>query len=223
MAELSKNFDLFTHEASAHDLTRILLDLFSETYDPQYLVQLYSLSTPFCTFINEDTSDLFGLFYSLSKLKRRAFQGRSFRCLTMSEENLDEYRWALEENDRRIINTRSFCSTSVDEDIATAFQSHGLSKDKIDVMMIFDFDRLCESAVRLYRISNDLPNISAYEGEREVLIMPGTLFRVTKIENGDEHQLTKVFLNYFPEKFRFFSLLKSLYNLLEMLRQIAQQ
>jgi hypothetical protein len=57
------------------------------------------------------------------------------------------------------------------------------------VLFIFDFPEICDQAINLSRISIDTPCLSEYESEEEVLILPWTLFEVTRVRkatNEDE-------------------------------------
>ena len=57
------------------------------------------------------------------------------------------------------------------------------------------FPNECDQAINLSRISSDTPCLSEYENEKEVLILPWTLFEVTNIEkSSDEDDLCIVHL-----------------------------
>jgi hypothetical protein len=63
------------------------------------------------------------------------------------------------------------------------------SEKGLCVLLILDFPNVCDQAINLSRISVDTPCLSEYEDEEEVLILPWTLFEVTRIRkatNEDE-------------------------------------
>jgi hypothetical protein len=53
--------------------------------------------------------------------------------------------------------------------------------------MIFDFPQPCDMAIQLYALSAALPCISDFEDEREVLLLPRTIFHVVSITNNDRN------------------------------------
>jgi hypothetical protein len=123
------------------------------------------------------------LMLRLKSLKARAFHGRTYRGLSMTATDFRGYRWALRKKGS-IIQTKSFCSTSVDEAVARRFIPTSRT-EKLNVLMIFDFPQPCDMAIQLYALSDTLPCISDFEDEREVLVEPMTMFHVVSITNDD--------------------------------------
>ncbi|CAF1541170.1 unnamed protein product [Didymodactylos carnosus] len=103
----------------------------------------------------------------------------------MTQDNLRSYRWALENNDR-LIQLKSFASTSLHREIAENFAQSletSSTENKISVLMIFRFPQVCDTAINLCKIPKyNLPCLSEYEDESEILILPLTLFQVKNIE-----------------------------------------
>ncbi len=76
-----------------------------------------------------------------------------------------------------------FASTSIDQNVAEQFSNKSTSSDRISTMLIFHFPQPCDTAINLSAIAEyQLPCISMYEDEKEVLLAPRTSFKVTKIE-----------------------------------------
>lgn len=118
--------------------------------------------------------------YKLGRLQKRAYQGYTFRGLTMTPKDLRAYRWAFKHKGS-ILTIQCFGSTSVDENVARGFLDSS-SCPGIPVLMVFNFAEKCDTALQLFRLSDTLPSISDFEDEREVLVLPWTLFRVTEIK-----------------------------------------
>ena len=85
-----------------------------------------------------------------------------------------------------LLQTRSFSSTSIDRNVAEEFAYFKTKKreDDLCVLFIFDFPDVCDQAINLSRISADSPCLSEYENEKEVLILPWTLFEVTNVKKS---------------------------------------
>ncbi|CAF1363438.1 unnamed protein product [Rotaria sp. Silwood1] len=54
--------------------------------------------------------------------------------------------------------------------------------NRIRVLMAMNFRTTCPTAIRLYKTSENTQCLSLYEEELEVLLLPGTTFRVTSID-----------------------------------------
>ncbi|CAF1425416.1 unnamed protein product [Didymodactylos carnosus] len=176
---------LFTHPE--YEKCNELLSIYSNSGKCESLLQLYTLETPFYKKLREkQVLPLFScIALNLPYLKRRYFRGESYRGVTMTNDDLRSYRWALKNNDR-LIQIKTFASTSTDREIAESFaQSLETSsiENKISVLMTFRFPQVCDTAINLGKIPKyDLPCLSEYEDESEILILPLTFFRVKNIE-----------------------------------------
>jgi hypothetical protein len=126
----------------------------------------------------------FPLFMHLSDLKQRYYQGESYRGVKMTREELSEYRCALKNKDNVIVTAR-FASTSTVRLVAEKFLTQS-SFDNTNVLLIFQFPQVCDTAINLGKLpEQQLPSISLYEDEREVLIAPRTFFRIKNIETNE--------------------------------------
>ncbi|CAF1069963.1 unnamed protein product [Rotaria sordida] len=162
------------------------------------LLKLYTLETPFYRKLLSGPSPLqVPLLMHLSDLKQRYYQGYSYRGVQLTEHELNEYRWALKNKDS-VLSLLTFASTSINRNVAEKFcakSSSSSSSDKISVLLIFHFSRPCDTAINLGKIPvHQLPCISNFENEDEVLISPRTFFKVTDIEFDQPYEQYTVYL-----------------------------
>lgn len=181
-----------------------LLSDFVKKKKPESLLHLYTLETPFYRSLDRMNSGalLFLILWRRKSLKNRTYRGRSFRGLTMTNNGLEAYRWALQRKGS-LIRTSTFCSTSIEEHEARKFISVQPGTDKKKVLIIMDFPEACDTTIALYAISNELECISEYENEKEVLVLPTTIFKVTNIDQSSD--LITIYLENMNE----FSILKA--------------
>jgi hypothetical protein len=185
-----------------------------KTQRPEHLLKLYTLETPFYRALaDNDCDDAFNTFQMIvlmqsNKLEARFFQGVSYRGVKMTDNDLRAYRWALKSGG--VIETQTFCSTSLDRKVAERFA--GVSTpDKQSVLLIFNFPEKCDTAINLGKMSPSLPCISEYENETEVLLTSKTLFTVKQIETSPDYLL--VYLeNILAKRMSMLDALKILYN-----------
>lgn len=187
------------------------------------LIHLYTLETEFYRLLKNDCLPLaIPLFIHLNELKSRFFQGRVYRGMRMSNEQIHLYHQAASKTNEILFQTRSFSSTSMNRSIAEqfAFWKNEKSDQNISVLFIFDFPQICDQALNLSRISVDQPALSEYENEQEVLILPWTLFEVTRVRraSNDEDLTTIHFTNRIIPKKRLLSTFK--WSWIEMKNQI---
>jgi len=163
----------------------------------EQLLHLYTLETEFYRTLKQDCLPLaIPLFMHLPKLKHRYFKGRVYRGMHMTYEQLLIYQIAMD-TPGTLLQTRSFSSTSIDRNVAEEFVYFKTKKheDDLCVLFIFDFPDVCDQAINLSRISADTPCLSEYENEKEVLILPWTLFKITHINKpNDENSLCTIHL-----------------------------
>lgn len=115
----------------------------------------------------------------------------------MKTADLRAYRWAWK--NKAAITTKTFCSTSADRRVAEMFTSSSpLSADQRNVLMVFNFPQICKTAFELRRLSHDLPCISEYEEEEEILLMQLSIFLVKSIK--DDPNMIEIELENIPMK-----------------------
>ncbi|CAF1677478.1 unnamed protein product [Adineta ricciae] len=189
-----------------------------EEENPLFLLRLYTLETPFYRGIGSATMPLLGSIEGLLyKVKSRYFQGTSYRGLKMTTENLRPYQWSLKKN--AAIETKTFCSTSLERKVAQSFAEASTSgDDKRKTLMIFHFAKRTEQAINLGKISDKEPCISEYEDEAEVLVFPETLFFVKQIDM--DSSFTLIYLEHlFVRPSSFISGAKGLYDIMKEKRK----
>jgi len=167
----------------------------------EHLLHLYTLETRFYRILKEDCMPLaMPLFMNLQKLKYRFFKGRVYRGMRMSSEQISIYQIAMEMSGT-LLQTKSFSSTSMNRNVAEefAYLKSKNPENNFCVLFIFDFPDISDQAINLSRLASDIPSISEYEDEEEVLILPWTLFEVTQIRPAtDQDCLYKIHLTNRP-------------------------
>lgn len=164
----------------------------------EHLIRLYTLETKFYRALRRNPMPLaLPLYMAIHKLKNRYFQGQSYRGAKMDDDEIATYQWAVE-NQGSVLQTRHFSSTSVKRSVAEEF-STGVNKSKENthpntVIFIFNFPNKCDQAINLDRISDELPALSDFENEAEVLILPWTLFQVDSVEQDSSSSIYTICL-----------------------------
>jgi hypothetical protein len=127
-----------------------------DSHSIEQLLHLYTLETKFYRTLKQDCLPLaIPLFVHLPRLKERFFQGRVYRGMHMTYEQLLVYQMAMD-TPRTILQTRLFSSTSMDRSIAEQFahmKTEDNEKKGLSVLFIFDFPNVCDQAINLARIS----------------------------------------------------------------------
>jgi len=147
------------------------------------LVRLYTLETPFYNALQQNVDSFAIELYSyLSSLEGRAFKGgQTHRGLTMSDESIKAYRWAAKDKGR-MIEIKTMTSTTIEESVAIKFAEDNKKQgdNKHCVLCILEFPDVCYTAIDL----NIGEPITKYKCEKEILLLPGTLFEVRAVTNG---------------------------------------
>jgi hypothetical protein len=118
------------------------------------------------------------IYLNLHKFQNRAFHGVSYRGLKESPLNLEHYQSAMEH--KHLIELKSLTSTSKSEQISEIYRSDTMAPNAHLMIIKFDFtENPCPTALDLTKD----PCISHMPDEKEVLILPHTLFRVTHIHH----------------------------------------
>ncbi|CAF0991078.1 unnamed protein product [Didymodactylos carnosus] len=160
-----------------------LLDKLQKTRRVIHLIHLFTLETPFYRALHHD-NDAFSatVLVSLSQLRNRVFQGRSYRGMSATVDNLRAYRWA-HENKGSLLRTQTIMSTSLERSKAEQFAETN-DPSNISVLFILDFPEPCPFAINLCKISNEFPCISEFQDEQEILLLVNCLFEVTDSEGS---------------------------------------
>ena len=172
---------------------------FIRTKDINKLIHLYTLNDFYQT-IREHVSAYTTLVYlNLSSLNERAYQGICYRGVGMTLYDVSRYYYAMKKPNS-VVETRNFSSTSRNKDASIVFSGFGQTRaDKLySILFVFEFLTRCKTAINLSRISKDLPPISQFEDEEEVLILPYTLFKVVKVTEETPTEPFSIYLQNVP-------------------------
>ncbi|CAF3307506.1 unnamed protein product [Rotaria sp. Silwood2] len=142
-------------------------------------------------------------FYLKRKeLKQRAFTGTVYRGATLSVDDVAVYELALLNDSTAVLGLKAFTSTSIDPLIALGFaMKNPIVEGQKHVLFVFEIDKVSSTIFAI-------EDISIYGQEREVLILPGTLFVVTDVQENIDLQVTQIVLRHWKVSFSFMTKLK---------------
>ena len=132
------------------------------------------------------------LFIYHPKLPQYQYQGICHRGMRITSTDLDLYQL-----NHHILN-RAFLSTSIDQEVAEMFAGIGQQsqmrytpKDHCALQ----YSCLCHYSIKQNSTAINIENLSARTDEKEVLIVPFTVFKVTAIRRSDcDDSTAKVFI-----------------------------
>jgi len=164
-----------------------VLENFGKTKDPEHLIYLHTIESPFYQYIARNQDEVFymELFIGLTVFQKRFFSGRTYRGAGLSKVDIDFYLWSWHHR-TNFIEIRTIISTSASRQVAKIFiPSSRPGDDGIRTLFIYNFSDQCATAIELSPSSNrQLPSLSKYPDEEEILIIPGTFFEVTSIKKS---------------------------------------
>jgi ankyrin repeat protein len=132
------------------------------------------------------------------ELATRSFIGTTYRGATINKDELSLYETVLENKPRGVIVFKAFTSTSEEKDVALKFiPTKPRESDKISVLFIIQIKDKSPTIV-------GIADVSDFEKEKEILVMPGNLFVVKKVVKDVVHYtkeqvaitLTEIHLEY---------------------------
>jgi hypothetical protein len=128
-----------------------------------------------CLYSTEDgTKSITNILLHHPKFQQLSFKGEVYRGIIVPKNALDHYKVGS------CIITTTFLSTSKNPAVAQVFCDKGVPNPATHsffcIYEIFNDDRT----------ALDISSISEFQGEDEVLILPYSAFRITKIEEGPE-------------------------------------
>jgi len=136
------------------------------------------------------------------ELKQRAFIGTVYRGATIPYDGLAIYQHAMESKPSGVICLKAFTSTSRDIFVALKFALKTPSNEnEKHVLFIFE---IMEVSPAIFGVDD----VSIYGHEQEVLILPGNLFIVTKIEEQLHPPITKIYLTHWNTSISFWKKIK---------------
>ena len=166
-----------------HSRVHDLLSSFKKKKSIESLLAMYTLETPIYGALQNDCEAFTALIYMhLTELKDRAYKGYAYRGARMTNNDIEAYRWALKQ-DRRVLETRTFQSMSLDKEKALKFATPS-NENPLAVLLIFHFPELCPTAINLNKTSEKSAALSEFQDEQEVTLLPFTLFKVSDIKVG---------------------------------------
>ena len=169
----------------ANELLQDFLDNFDKG-NVEHLIRLYTLETGFYYALQRNPIPLALPLYRAAKpLRDRFFQGICYRGTKIDGEDILTYQ-AMVNNPDGLLQTRHFFSTSKERSVAEEFScdrnKRNKPSDRRPALLIFNFPEKCDQTIDLSRLSDELPCLSEFEQEQEVLILPWTVFHVESIE-----------------------------------------
>jgi hypothetical protein len=156
------------------------------------------------TEISEHLCDRYIIEFHLRRqeLKQRAFAGTVYRGGTIPIDDLAIYQHALDIQPTGVLGFKSFTSTSRDPLVALNFAlKTPANANEKHVLFVFE---IMEVSPTIFGISD----ISEYPQEQEVLILPGNLFIVTKIQEQAHPSITKIYLTHWNISISFWEKIK---------------
>ncbi|CAF1033116.1 unnamed protein product [Rotaria sordida] len=190
----------------------------TEEQDPIWIVTAYTAETDFYKILNRDIAGgstqhqnerqfIIALLLFHPKLDHLSYTGPSYRVMQMNEDNIKKYK------ENCLLMTKSFVSSSIDEQIALWFLGRQeLARKENGQENRFNLDGkiikkwiMCKYQIKGRRNALHIENSSQYASEGEILIMPYTVFRVIKIAEvkvpnmDDEHWITEIQLEEYEQ------------------------
>ena len=136
------------------------------------------------------------------ELKHRTFVGITYRGATMPSTDLDIYQQLSESTPPGVIGLRAFTSTSRDPLVALQFALRTpLHDGKKHVLFVFE---ITEPSPTIFGVDD----VSDYAHEQEVLILPGNLFTVTRVEEQRYPSITRIYLKHWNTSISFWRKIK---------------
>jgi len=160
-------------------------DMAINNEDPFYLLKAYIAETEFCSTLNLHLTQLnlenltddenlsrayyIGIIARHPKLDILSYTGMTYRGMMITNDDLNQHKIGT-----RIL-TKTFSSTSKQLNIALTFLEN--NRDAVDRL-----STICQYEIRNRRTALDIKNMSLFEEEREVLILPYSAFKIIDIK-----------------------------------------
>ena len=170
-----------------------------------YFIKAYTLTSFFYKVLNKhlalyvleyfDTTKYFSSNYRLvnclvhivtlliynPNLNQYQYQGLCYRGMRITQNDLDQYQL-----NQHILN-RAFLSTSVDRQIAEMFAGEGQQskmRHTPEGHGLLQYSCLCQYSIKQSTTAINIENLSTRSDEKEILIIPFTVFRVIRIKRN---------------------------------------
>ncbi|CAF3461365.1 unnamed protein product [Rotaria sp. Silwood1] len=157
-----------------------------EKGDAEYIVKAYTAETGFYSRLNRDLAGgaetgkherqfIVGIITCHPAFDKYTYIGKAYRGLRMTQEDLDEYSVGS------CLMTKSFLSTTKDHRIAESFARNTQVRINREGDVL-KFPTFCTYIIKNKRTALAIENISEYEDEKEVLIMPYAVFTIKAVD-----------------------------------------
>jgi hypothetical protein len=166
----------------------------TQEQDPTWIIKAYTAETDFYKILNREIACgashgqnerryIIALLRHHPILDRLSFIGTAYRVMKINSDDLEKYHVDCS------LMTKSFLSTSIDEEIAAWF----LCQQELTLVPGSDRQRvnadgklikswiMCKYKIKHRRTALHIENVSQYTNEGEILIMPYTVFKVNKV------------------------------------------
>ncbi|CAF1434060.1 unnamed protein product [Rotaria sp. Silwood1] len=176
-------------------LLKNTFDDFVRTKDINHLIHLYTLNDLYKAIREHANAYTTLVCLNLSLLSERKYQGICYRGVGMTIHDVSRFYYAMKTSSS-VIETRNLSSTSKNKIVSSIYSGFGASRldNLYSVLLVFEFSKPCSTAIDLTRVSDRLPTISQFEHEEEVLILPYTLFKVTRVTEETDIEPFSIYL-----------------------------
>jgi hypothetical protein len=174
-----KYYKLCEKQERIHDLKlgEKYFKKYRETGDFNHMIMLFTSETPFYGMIQDDETFLAEMYEHLLQYDKYAFQGRTYGVGHFFPKDFEPYQWVLS-HPNSLLEIRKLHETYQSIEIAYRFMNHNPEKLQ---PVIFDIDigEKCFNAL-------DVESLSSFPSEKIVLVLSGTFFEVTQIQENDK-------------------------------------
>jgi hypothetical protein len=168
------------------------LDKAAAEKNPEYLIRAYTAQTGFYSALNRHLATstistdkvtpsrearcfIVAIITHHPSLEKYVYIGQTYRGMKITDDNLHQYKIGS------LIMTKSFSSSSKKEKVAHKFLE-GSYRPNEEHTSFIKFSAICIYNIRNPRTGLDISQLSEYEEEEEVLIVPYSAFRVVNIK-----------------------------------------
>ena len=191
LEHLEKRYRKLCEEKGEQDKLRMGEDYFKKYRDTGefgHLLTLYTAVTPFYGMVENDETFLIEMYKHLLRYEKLTFRGCTYRGFHLLPADLEPYRWALA-HPRSLLEMRKMTLTTPIRENCIQFLKN-ISSERRSVLLQITFYEKCFTAL-------DLQTFNRYAKEKDVLVLSGTFFEVTQIQEANE-DLTIISLKHVP-------------------------
>ena len=152
--------------------------LFRKTRDFSHLLQLYTTDSSSFRAVCDDNTFRIEMYNNLLCYDKQRVKGRLYRDGRISPKDLNLFRWALNHH-HCLLETTKFFSTTLQHNNTICLMSNEDAFERC--LLQFDLpQQTCFTVI-------DISQFNVFQGETEVLIVPGTFFSVTEMKKTDDN------------------------------------